>query len=706
MNKWMKKTASLLLAGALTLSVLPTAVFAQEQLAEGVPAEDTAAAAAQQPAVEQPEAQASEVHTPEQELYAEPRQEPLVFSQSGMFNVPKMSRQQIIDLLNESTVPQELYAVKPSAVAPYAAGQLTQESLNHGLNELNTARRLAGLTDVVLNEKYNRYCQYASVVNNANLELSHYPKQPKDMPDDFFAIGKEGARRSNLHSYRTSTLTNEWAQDPLHALVWDCMDDSDAGNVQALGHRRWNLNPQMGATGFGLTQRYVDGLYYGYMASYSVDFSAPASNMDQYDFIAWPASGEFPASVFEPHTAWSVTLNANRFAPIAKDSHITVTLTEQKSNRQWKFSTDEQYVPKNSGLYMTVNTSNYGSGAAIIFRPDKQDRYDGLYTVKIEGCTTLDGQPAVLEYQVNFFKAEQQPEEQFPQEQPMLYANSLSLAGDIAVNAFFDLPQWVLDEPSACITVEIDGTMEKIPVKKGIPVDNIVPGKRIYRFTKQVSARQMNDTIIFTITGKRIKQISYGMSVCDYSRKLLSSAGYPANIKNLVRNMLYYGACSQQNFNHKTDSLASQVIEAQELEKIKTKAQALTARDLDAFAPVVDKDMPKGLLQGVNLSLTSELSLRFSFDKAKAQGCTFELDGVPAEPKMVDGFTCIEVNNIVPQAMDKSHTVKVTQNGKSYTVTYSAMSYVRTVLDHQDLFKPGLIATAKALRLYNLAAKK
>lgn len=35
------------------------------------------------------------------------------------------------------------------------------------------------------------------------------------------------------------------------------MEDSDAGNIAMVGHRRWQLNPKMGKVGFGTAGRFV-----------------------------------------------------------------------------------------------------------------------------------------------------------------------------------------------------------------------------------------------------------------------------------------------------------------------------------------------------------------------------------------------------------------------------------------------------------------
>src|SRR5262249_50213938 len=70
--------------------------------------------------------------------------------------------------------------------------------------------------------------------------LDHTPKNP-GLPEDEYKLAYKGTSHSNLgQGFRS--LANA---------VDDWMWDSDGGNIDRVGHRRWCRNPAMQKTGFG-----------------------------------------------------------------------------------------------------------------------------------------------------------------------------------------------------------------------------------------------------------------------------------------------------------------------------------------------------------------------------------------------------------------------------------------------------------------------
>ena len=106
---------------------------------------------------------------------------------------------------------------------------------------------------------------------------------PDEAPDEIGAeeawlqhvddeIGYEGTSRGNLYM----------GSEDIVAQVRAYMDDSDASNIDAVGHRRWCLNPRMVKTGFGQTGKFG--------AMYAHDNSR--RKIPEYDFVGYPAPGE------------------------------------------------------------------------------------------------------------------------------------------------------------------------------------------------------------------------------------------------------------------------------------------------------------------------------------------------------------------------------------------------------------------------------
>lgn len=314
---------------------------------------------------------------------------------SGLTSLPKLSQAEITQLLvdNPLGVNGEVFTSAPSAAAPYAAGALSDGALNAALGRLNLIRRMAGLNSVTLDRDLTGRAQHGAVLLAANGALSHHPEQPADMDESFYRTGLNAASSSNIYMGTNATLPQA---------VNAFMNDSDSGNLTSLGHRRWFLNPTMAKTGFGFSPS--DHAFGGYSYNFATVWAFDRSGSeDNYDFIAWPASGSFPSTLFGKDQAWSVSLNPAKYAvPVL--SELTVTLTHADSEGVWTLRGTESYTAADAGAYLGVNTENYGVANCIIFRPQLDaSAYSGRYTVTIDGLRTAAGQAASLAYQVDFF---------------------------------------------------------------------------------------------------------------------------------------------------------------------------------------------------------------------------------------------------------------------------------------------------------------
>lgn len=309
--------------------------------------------------------------------------------ESGSASIPKLSKQEIVDLLNSAplTMPDNPFVTAPSCTAPYSPGKVKTEVLNAAAARLSALRRIAGLPAVTADPALCEEAQYGAVLLAAS-EFSHSPAQPSDMDSSFYSKGKSATGSSNIYAGLQLTHTPD-----------GFMDDSDGGNINRLGHRRWQLNPQLGKVGFGYAV--VGTGYQNYTAEKVFDRSG---NTTDYSFISWPSSGNFPndLSAFNKNTAWSVSLNPSSYQTPSASS-VSVTLTRESDGKSWSFSGRNSYQAGSSGLYFNVETSGYGVNNCIIFRPDGIDKYEGIYTVTVSGLSPKGGASSSLSYQVDFF---------------------------------------------------------------------------------------------------------------------------------------------------------------------------------------------------------------------------------------------------------------------------------------------------------------
>lgn len=252
-------------------------------------------------------------------------------------------------------------------------GKLAQGFLKDGENSINYARFLAGLPTIEMTDKKNQQAQYGPLILSILGELNHTPKNPGNIPKDVFSKGYDVTSTSNLGTGYSSVF--DFNQH--------CLNDSDNGNIDRVGHRRWLLSPKLKYVGMG----YLNG----YCATMVFDSSANTKK----DVIMWPAEGVFPLGMFEKDQAWSIHIPKESNYKISSKSVVKVTLTRVNDGKKWIFDKPSNSVEAN---YFNIETNNYGYCSAVIFRPDVEEYTNGdEFLVKVEGMKDI------LEYRVKFF---------------------------------------------------------------------------------------------------------------------------------------------------------------------------------------------------------------------------------------------------------------------------------------------------------------
>jgi hypothetical protein len=281
----------------------------------------------------------------------------------------------------------DVYTQPPSYAPPYFAGTVKRDVLDEALAEVNYVRQLAGIPgDLTLSQDYTAKAQHGAVVMDVNDVMSHYPARPADMPDDFFQLGYEGTSHSNIHHTWKSYNGVKKGNDSLLVTIKRVMDDSEARNIDRLGHRRWLLNPLMKEIGFGISARN------GYSAIYVMDASRNAAF--NYEYIAWPVAADHPTDYFGPRQAWSVILHRKVYAKCGNS--VAVKLTRRSDKKKWNFKA------AGSDGYFNIDNSVYED--CVIFRPDGIDAYvnGDTYLVEITGLKKINGKAARIAYTTRF----------------------------------------------------------------------------------------------------------------------------------------------------------------------------------------------------------------------------------------------------------------------------------------------------------------
>ena len=313
-----------------------------------------------------------------------------------------------------------VYETMPRVTAPYATGALTDEYLQSGFAHLNYIRYAAGLPAATLVPEWNELSQYGAVLLGAIDQLTHSPYKPADMSQNFYDKGYEATSSSNI-SYRWGYGDQNFIISSLEG----CMSDNSTSNRSTLGHRRWLLNPlEDMQVGFGQAETEAGKVYIVTKVFESGSYGQ-LPTVD-YEYVAWPASGNFPSELITKQDPWSVTLNPSLYKqPSARQ--VSVTLTRESDGETWNFSSSS------ADGFFTVNTSNYGVNNCIIFQPDQDsgddELYDGTYHVTVSGLTKIDGSAATLSYDVDFFDVSAVPLPEYT------VSASTSVGGTVSLSA-------------------------------------------------------------------------------------------------------------------------------------------------------------------------------------------------------------------------------------------------------------------------------
>lgn len=239
------------------------------------------------------------------------------------------------------------------------------------LVRLRMYRYLCGLShaELVLDERLNEEAVAAAEICRRLGKLTHDPENPGMAPDDY-ARAYRGASSGNLASGISSLVR----------AVDGWMDDSDAANIDVLGHRRWCLFPPLQRLGFGRTE--------GWCAMWAHDSSG--SEPCHLPAICYPPPGLVPIDMFRPNHAWSVSLNPRLFRR-PRPGEIRVQVQDAKG---------VAIELENE----TLETKGYGIDNCIIFRPrDFATTVGARYAVTISGIHDHDERTGNLSYEVEFF---------------------------------------------------------------------------------------------------------------------------------------------------------------------------------------------------------------------------------------------------------------------------------------------------------------
>lgn len=307
---------------------------------------------------------------------------------SGDLALPFLSKEDIKKMLDETDAnklpsdPTDWYDELPQYTAPYRAGKIKDKWLNIAVERLTALRKISGLHPVALDPTATKKAQAGAALMVITQNFGH-GSQP--VPEginaeaEFYKLGKEGTNTGNVY--------------PQYPLIQSVDGyNLDPGNP-GVGHRLWQLSPNLKAIGIGsaIKKKDASGKEIGYGGNVEVVIDTKDPNegtenaipsIGEWDFVSWPSPGYFPleGNLFGNPSFWHVQFNGGKYTVGA--GKIIVT----------RVDTGEQWVEEHDG------------GNTLVFNKSNTWRAElGTYTYEVTGVRNKNNVPERFVFTTEFF---------------------------------------------------------------------------------------------------------------------------------------------------------------------------------------------------------------------------------------------------------------------------------------------------------------
>jgi len=262
---------------------------------------------------------------------------------------------------------------------------------------------------------------------------------------------------------------------------------------------------------------------------------------------------------------------------------------------------------------------------------------------------------------------------------------NITVEDDFRLNFCLEISQSI--ESTAKVKIIIGDQVETIPVAALDRAEDFT-----YIATAKISAAQMNESIVVIVMNGGEIGFANTYSAHQYCNTILADEAY-SQYHTIVKEMLNYGAMAQMYFNYDTENLANDSIEDAAKIEVPDTAEAISVSD----------DIENLDFYGASLVFRDRIAVRYYFT-GDVSGCTFNANDITYEPIEKDGMYYVEIADILPQDLDQSITLSVTDSeGNTLSVTYSPMNYIVRMNQKGSHMLQNLV---KALYNYHLASKE
>ena len=296
----------------------------------------------------------------------------------------------------------------------------------------------------------------------------------------------------------------------------------------------------------------------------------------------------------------------------------------------------------------------------------------------------------------------------------VLSSATLSLTGNIGVNIYAVIPDEIMADKNAYVTMSSPSSTEKVMLSD-LEVNYDETGNKRYKMTHVLAAKEMNDKIkisfhrgggntiaVLNAVGDKAPYNLFEYSIADYINAVEADnkGTYSDTLVKLVEALKDYGSAVQTYFDYDVENKF----------ELSDKPSEVKASDLAKYRLVTRGKKLDGIsFRSASLVLESETSIRVYLDvddPTVINTLEFAVNGEKTSVKEKDGLYYIEKTDISARNLDADYAFTVSDGTKTSEIDFNALSYADMVLSKysRDTAYTDLCNVAKTLYLYSVAA--
>ena len=398
---------------------------------------------------------------------------------------------------------------------------------------------------------------------------------------------------------------------------------------------------------------------------------------------------------------------------VADNSTFSFNNNAQVIDNLRQFDDNGYFAEKNENIYLAANAMIHitepldGARAGVTMMEEK-----GVFTQGLKG----NGNASAFTSDTSEYRVVLNDDgEALLTEKPapcVIKGVSGSFNDKIKLNYYFDIPESVVDEGGAYVTITND-VNDETPDAVTLPVEeaDFVEGKG-FKFSIPLAAKEASDTItarLFDQWGNELSIQNIGGDT-DYTKTgvqyslaeyltWLETGDVNEEERAVGEAAKDYHTAAQIYFNYNTENLEDQ--------SFSSKVEEVTKETMRQYESARHGNLPEGVsIRGISAMLESNNTLRLylGFNDVDPSDFTYSIDGskVDLKQRSSDGAYYLALDyGVYSNHLQDKHTYSVSDGSKTYTITASVLTYARSCVITKNTKISNL---GKTLYLYNKAA--